>query len=232
MNTYLDPNKTIETIETLYKRIDERFPSSGLAGVCKKLCVTASTTKERAEMIAAPNYMLRLLVGLVVFCATLILVYSISLMDIEIRDIGGAELVQVTEAAINDIVLIGAALFFLITVEIRVKRSRTLEALHELRTISHVIDMHQLTKDPSRLRANLVLTHSSPVDKMSAYELMRYLDYCSEMLSLTGKVAALYVQNFRDPLVLSSVNEIEHLTTSLSRKIWQKIMILHKLEQD
>jgi hypothetical protein len=67
---------------------------------------------------------------------------------------------------------------------------------------------------------------------MSVYEIMRYLDYCSEMLSLTGKVAALYAQNFRDGVVLSSViNEIENLTTGLSRKIWQKIMILHRLDE-
>lgn len=55
----------------------------------------------------------------------------------------------------------------------------------------------------------------------------RYLDYSSEMLSLAGKVAALYAQGFSDPVALSAVNEVENLTTGLSRKIWQKIMILH-----
>lgn len=49
---------------------------------------------------------------------------------------------------------------------------------------------------------------------------------------MTGKVAALYAQNFRDGVVLSSVNEIESLTTGLSRKIWQKIIILHRLDED
>jgi len=48
------------------------------------------------------------------------------------------------------------------------------------------------------------------------------------MLSLTGKLAALYVQNFDDSVVLSSVDEIESLTTGLSGKIWQKLMILHE----
>jgi poly-beta-hydroxyalkanoate depolymerase len=67
---------------------------------------------------------------------------------------------------------------------------------------------------------------------MSAYELTRYLDYCSEMLSLAGKVAALYAQNFPDAVVLAAVNEVETLTTGLSRKIWQKIMILNKLDAD
>ena len=73
-------------------------------------------------------------------------------------------------------------------------------------------------------------TTSSPRRDLSSFELTRYLDYCSEMLSLTGKVAALYAQHFRDEVVLTAVNELENLTTGLSRKIWQKIMIMHKLE--
>jgi hypothetical protein len=66
---------------------------------------------------------------------------------------------------------------------------------------------------------------------MSEFELTRYLDYCSEMLSLTGKLAALYMQNARDPVIISAVNEIEDLSTSLARKIWQKIMILRQLDE-
>ena len=47
------------------------------------------------------------------------------------------------------------------------------------------------------------------------------------MLSLVGKVAALYVRNFDDPVSLAAVSEVEALTTGLSRKIWQKLMIFH-----
>ena len=46
------------------------------------------------------------------------------------------------------------------------------------------------------------------------------------MLSLTGKVAALYVQDFEDGVALQAVNEIEDLTTGLSRKIWQKLTVV------
>jgi len=62
---------------------------------------------------------------------------------------------------------------------------------------------------------------------MTSFEMNRYLDYCSEMLSLTGKVAALYIQDFDDAIALASVNDIESLATGLSRKIWQKLMILN-----
>ena len=46
------------------------------------------------------------------------------------------------------------------------------------------------------------------------------------MLSLTGKVGALYVQNFEDGEALQAVNEIEDLTTGLARKIWQKLTVV------
>ena len=43
---------------------------------------------------------------------------------------------------------------------------------------------------------------------------------------LVGKLAALYAQSNSDSVVLQSVNDIETLTNGISRKIWQKIMIL------
>ena len=55
----------------------------------------------------------------------------------------------------------------------------------------------------------------------------RYLDYCSELFSLTSKVAALYGQSLRDPVVLDAVSDIETLGASLSNKVWQKIVVLH-----
>jgi hypothetical protein len=61
---------------------------------------------------------------------------------------------------------------------------------------------------------------------MTRFELGRYLDYCTELLSLISKIAALYVQRFDDEVTLGAVNEVESLTSGLSKKIWQKIMIL------
>ena len=104
-----------------------------------------------------------------------------------------------------------------------------MKALHELRSIAHVIDMHQLTKDPHRISqaSKYPKTGESPELKLTPFELRRYLDYCSEMLSLTGKIAAVYVQEFDDGVAMATASELEILTTGLSRKIWQKISILH-----
>ena len=63
--------------------------------------------------------------------------------------------------------------------------------------------------------------------KVSRAELGRYLDYCSELLSLTSKIAALFVERFDDPVTLGAVTEIETLTAGLSRKVWQKISMLN-----
>jgi hypothetical protein len=89
--------------------------------------------------------------------------------------------------------------------------------------------MLQLTKDPNLFNSKLVPTAHSPVRALTKFELERYLDYSSELSSLVAKVSALYSQSFPDEIVVSSVNDIENLCTGLSRKIWQKIMILNKI---
>ena len=128
--------------------------------------------------------------------------------------------------------MIGAAILFLVALEARIKRKRCLAAIHELRSIAHIIDMHQLTKDPDRLVLPGPDTKSSPHRTMTAFELTRYLDYCIEMLSLAGKIAALYIQHFEDSEAVAAVNDLEDLTSGLSRKIWQKIMVLPTAARD
>lgn len=141
-----------------------------------------------------------------------------------------AEAVQMVDAGTSTAIVVGGLLFFVISIERRIKRRRALKAIDELRSLAHIIDMHQLTKDPERLRTRWIITPHSPKQSMTAFELDRYLDYCSEMLALTGKVAAIYAQAFDDAVALAAVNDVENLTTSLSRKIWQKIMVLHSFE--
>lgn len=227
----LDSVKTVETIEALKLRITERFPSSGLSEVCEELCAIASESKDKSELIGKPDIALRVGVYFIISISLFLLAYSISLTEINFGHLNVSDVAQLAESVVNDMVFIGVAIFFLITVEVRLKRTRVLEALHELRAISHVIDMHQLTKDPSKILKNATSTASSPSGKLSAFELIRYLDYCSEMLALTGKLSALYAQKFNDSVVLAAVNELETLTSGLSRKIWQKIVILHELDE-
>jgi hypothetical protein len=140
------------------------------------------------------------------------------------------DLFQGIDSAVNVLVLLGVGLFFLLRHEERDKRRRALEDLHELRSIAHVIDMHQLAKDPSILLDRALRTPSSPKETMTAFELVRYLDYCSEMLSLVAKVGALYAQDVRDPVVIELVSDLESTTADLSREIWQKILIVEQMD--
>ena len=223
----LDSEKIVDTIGTLCRRIDERFPDSGLSNVCRELLTIAGESKERSAWFAKPQRALRIItwILLIIMAAGLAVILTHAAWPREGFEVVG--LVQGLEAALNITILLGAAALFLATVEVRIKRKRALKAIHELRALAHVIDMHQLTKDPERLRLHAQETASSPKRTLRGPELIRYLDYCSEMLSLIGKLAALYVQKFDDPVALVAVNEVEELTTGLSRKIWQKIMILN-----
>ena len=225
----LDSEKIVSTLEQLERRIAARFPGAGLARVCAELAAVARESKGRAQRLARPNWRLRLLVSSVVIAGLTVAAWiASSLLNSRAEaDIYGQ--LQGIDAFFNITLLAGAAILFLTTMEARIKRSAALQDLHVLRSIVHVVDMHQLTKDPSPLMTGASNTAASPKRSMSGFELTRYLDYCSEMLSLTAKVAALYAQSSTDPAVIEAVNDLERLTTNLSQKIWQKITIVERL---
>jgi hypothetical protein len=112
--------------------------------------------------------------------------------------------------------------------ESRIKRKRAINQLNELRVIAHVVDMHQLTKDPSLMNIPTHNTENSPKRTLTKFELERYLNYCSETAALIAKVAALYSQSLPDEVVVKNVNDIESLCNGLSQKVWQKIIILNE----
>ncbi len=222
----LDAGLLLTTVQTLRRRIEERFPGSGLYKVCGELVSVTESASEMCTSIARPLVWLRVVVGIVI---ALIIGGSggaLLIVNPPERLPGLAELVQVLEPGVNIVVLTGATVFFLLTVETRIKRRRALKAIYQLRALAHVVDVHQLTKDPDRLLAGGEDTVSSPERELTVFEMSRYLDYCSEMLSLIGKVAALYAQHIDDSVALAAVDSIESLTTNLSRKVWQKITML------
>ncbi|MCG6856863.1 MAG: hypothetical protein LJE67_02220 [Salaquimonas sp.] len=222
----LNPEKIIATAANLERRIGERFPDAGLKNVAGELVRLASDTAKAANEVARPMWWLRAVIALTVIVGALIFFFVGSFLTFNRIETDGFDAVQGVEASINTLVLIGLGVFALFRIEERAKRHAALKGLHAMRSLVHVIDMHQLTKDPVVFSADFRPTTSSPNRSMSRVDLKRYLDYCSEMLSLTGKVAALYAQSLADHDVLEAVNDIENLATNLSRKIWQKIMLI------
>jgi len=224
----LDEANILRTLERLKARIAERFPGSGLSKVADELIVVGKEVSETAIYLREPNYLIRVPVGIAI--ALMVMLVAILVVTVpwptRLRDLD--QLNQLANTGINNIVFLGIAIFFLVTIETRLKRNRALKTIHELRSLAHVVDMHQLTKDPERLGSDAPDTASSPERTMSPTQLGRYLDYCSELLSVNSKLAALLVQNFSDEVILGAVNEIETLTTGLSGKIWQKIRLIER----
>jgi hypothetical protein len=225
----LDPRLISETVNRLRMRVQARFPNSGLATVAVQICDIAARASATSVWIARPITGLRIAVFTLISIIALGLSLTLWTLPMPRGGLEFAQFVQVLESGINDLVLIVAAVFFLAGLETRMKRNRALRSIHELRAIAHVIDMHQLTKDPEWILERGAETGILPPRSMTPFELSRYLDYCSEMLSITGKIAALYIQRFPDSVALQAVNEVESVTTALSGKIWQKLMILYAL---
>lgn len=228
--TLLRAEAILKTVERLEWRIAERFPESGLLGVCQEFRQLAIRSEEMAKKLEGPIWPVRLAALL----ASVLLVGLVSwalgqlIHNFQFDASGILHLLQTTESAINELIFLGLALFFLVNLEARLKRSIALRALHRLRSIAHVVDMHQLTKDPAFLLSGNKIseTQHSPQRNLTRHQLMRYLDYCSELLALDAKVAALFAQNTDDREILNAVNDLEQLVHGLSAKIWQKIMIL------
>jgi hypothetical protein len=217
----LDADLIVATVEVLQQRIQSRFPESGLSRVVAELLQVSRETVARTEWIQRPHLPIRLGAGLL--CASIILLICNLLYHVhrvQFDDFTSA--VQALEASISSVVFIGAAIVFLVSWENRIKRERALKATHELRAMAHIVDMHQLTKDPE----SILNPNPSTRRQMTPFELNRYLDYCGDSLALISKIAALYVQEFQDPVLLAAVDEVEELTSGFSRKIWQKITML------
>ncbi len=231
---HLDAQNILATIDKLEMRVADRFPDSGLRRVVLEFRALSEQSARLAERLGRAILPVRILVGLAVVAMFFLIWQVMSLFlsrlspDVVWRV---SELVQASESFINELIFIGLALYFLTSVETRLKRQAALRALHQLRSIAHVVDMHQLTKDPAYLLGSKKMavehaTAASPDREYTTFELSRYLDYCTEMLSLIAKTAALFAQTMDDPVLLEAVNDVESLCQGMAGKIWQKIMIL------
>lgn len=226
----LDADKIVATVRVLRSRIRERFPEAGLGYVADELLLVAEKSAASSQAIVCPFLPFRLGIAALVVVFFIVATWLTLHLKISTEIDRFSELLQALDAALNLVLLTGGGIFSLFTLEARRRRNRALKLLHELRSLAHVVDMHQLTKDPATVAEPAAPTASSPRRAMTRFELSRYLDYCSEMAALIGKVAALYVREYDDPVVLSAVDQIEDFTASLSRKAWQKIMINQQFE--
>ncbi len=221
----LESNKIIHTITELHDRICQRFPKSDLAAVCEELMVVAKETEAKSQAVNAPNYPLRAIILVLIAIVGTLIYYVVRAIQLRPSEADLFGLFQGLEAGTNLIIFSSVAIFFLFSLESRMARTRALSDLNELRSIIHVIDMHQFSKDPSELLS------ADSTEGMSRTDLTRYLGYCSIMLSLGAKLAALYAQKMPDAVVIDAASDLQNVAGGLSLKIWQKISILESYEE-
>ncbi|MBK8168735.1 MAG: hypothetical protein IPK60_00140 [Sandaracinaceae bacterium] len=229
MYRQLDPARITETSALLCKRVEERFPQAGLRHVARDLKKLTEEAAAVSRELGRPNYVLRGIVAVCILGLLVLLGAGLRAVQIDAGLGNVSDFAQGIEAVVNDIIFVGVAIYFLTTLEVRIKRRRALHELHALRSMAHIIDMHQLTKDPERVvRPSDSDTASSPRTPMTLFELGRYLDYCSEMLAIIGKIAALYIQHFDDADTVSAASDVETLSSDLYRNVWQKILVIDR----
>lgn len=212
------------TIERLALRIEERFPGRGLGQQARELHSIAEGV-ERGLSRRAQLTALRWVFGGAALLGGLLVIVMIIVVFVRAGgDIGALwrrlDVVSLFVAMGQGGVL---AAFAGVT---RLARRRALDQLSELRAFAHIVDMHQLTKDPTAVLTMQGLTATSPQRSMTAFELSRYLDYCSELLSLIGKLATIYAERTSDHVVIQDANELQALTVGMNQNIFQKITFI------
>lgn len=226
----VQPAPVLATVRRLQERVEARFAGRGLCRVVGELADLVEEVASSTATVRGRQSWLRPLSRLgilAVVVVTVVVVVLATRSAMEDAPDDGLQWLPLLESAVNDLVFAAIAIWFLHSVPERLQRDRVLGMLHRLRSLAHIVDMHQLTKDPERLRSSFhPTTKSVPMD-LDHDELEHYLDYCSELLSLVGKAAALCAEESRDAVVLNTVSTIETLTVSLERKIWQKISVLN-----
>ena len=215
----LDSNKITETAIGVSKEIFSAFPKSGLSNLSRELVRYSKDVSILSKKISAPNWPLR--ISIFVICGLMLIIpfFAIKLIFYKVElTTSVSDFMQGFDALVNEIVFIGIGIYFLSSIETRIKRKKVLKILHELRSMAHVIDARQLTK-------NSLMFREGGADLSVA----QYLKHCTELLSIISSIAAISVQNFSDHISVDAVNDVESLCNGLSRKIWQKIAILEKL---
>ena len=213
----------------LEDRIRARLPGRRLADVAHRLSQKVPDIHDRFSTSFIRYRRTRLVArgtSMVIVVATLVALV-VAIRDFVVNGVGtSSDWVPLVESTINDVVFAAIAVFFLWALPERRERRTLLLLLHELRSLAHVVDMHQLDKDPEQARADYVPTAKSPPNRMSSEELHHYFDYCSELVSLIAKAAALCAEHSSDSVVLGTVSDLETLAAQMSQKIWQKISLL------
>lgn len=146
----IEAERIVRTVQRLRGRIQERFPESSLRRVADELVQVTGQAVRRAEWLSRPNYWLRVSDGLLSAVLLVIILVMVRVLRVSPPVDRARELFQALDAALNTLILLPGAAYFLRSIETRFKHARALAQIHEQRALAHVLDRHQLTQDRGR----------------------------------------------------------------------------------
>ena len=124
----LDPDRIIESLNLLARRIHHRFPKAGLNDACHRLLLISKRAKRRAEAIAQPIIALRVAVCVFVLILLATPIVITASFDTPRESLDLFSLPELIDNLARNVTLIAVGVFFLVTLETRIKRTRVLKA--------------------------------------------------------------------------------------------------------
>ena len=131
----LDAENIIRTAQQLTKRIAERFPASGLRKVSEELLAEARQAEHTAAWMAKPHLAIRIASAVIILAMFAVVAATLMVLNRRVELFSSvSDFLQGVDAGVNELILIGAATYFLLGWETRIKRKRALRAIHVLRS--------------------------------------------------------------------------------------------------
>ena len=195
----LDPARIIETAENLAREVGEKLPGSSLAGLAVELAQIAHETDERTLRARRPIYAIRVISLLAVSVSLLALWYLLGHIHTRWEFGTITEVFEAADAGFNLLILLAGALWFLITIENRIKRRKALLFIEELREFIHVIDVTQLYYTPAVYNPDHETTRTSV-----SFDYTYFL-FCTQMLAIISNLAPLYSRGTTGDSILRSL---------------------------
>jgi len=217
------------TAKRLVERVQDRFGEDDLTRIARQVSEVAGRSEKRISRALRVGFMIRVLTWPLVLGAVLGVASWIGSLGLTIRVKDAGDLAQSLDSVFQLMLVLGAGVWFLLSIGTKVQRRSLLKALQELNALAQVIDLVQLDKDPDRLHFSTEQRSAkSPTlgKANTAFLLSRYLDYCGELLSVLGKVACLYRERISDEVVLSRLGDFDRLTNQLRTNIGGKMGLI------
>ena len=191
-----------------------------------ELLSIAQTTENRIKEATRPIYSIRVFSTLAIG-ASFVGLWLI-LKHINTRWEFGTitEIFESADACFNLVVLLAGLLWFLFTLEARIKRKRVLGYISELREFAHLIDVTQLYYTPD-------LYESDPDSNRSSLKLdYTYLFLCTQMLAVISNLAPLYTKSASSDSIWRAASDVETLSNDIATKLVFKTDVVRMISNE